>query len=108
MRCLVSIALQEPSAEYRAFQERYNDLFKGIQHPLGLSAQLYSAGMLADSTLKDISSSPAYAKQLTDLLLAVERQIKGDPRNFNKLVGALEQDQSTKHLGHKLRDTCGE
>ena len=104
----MSVVLQENSAECRAFQKHFGDLFECIQNPPTLSARLLSAGLLTDATLRDICSSTKQTQQVSDLLLAVKGQIQVDPLSFYKFVEALEKDAPMQHLCDRLRDTCGE
>ena len=100
--------LQEYSAEYRAFQKHFGDLFESIQNPPTLSARLFSAELLTGDVRRTICSLEKPTQQLTELLDAVEGQIKVDLHNFYKFVEALEKDAPMQHLCDKLRDTCGE
>ena len=104
-------AVQESeSAEYRAFQRHYADLFKSIGDTTSLAAELYSAGLLSRETRKRIYSRTLVEsdKMTCELLDATETAIRQDPSNYHKFVEALEKDSSMQHLCGKLRSTCGE
>ena len=103
----VSVVLQEDSTEYCAFQKHFGDLFIAIQDLPTLSANLFSVELLTAAKMRDILAQKP-SQQVTDLLLAVEGQIKLDPHNFYKFVEALEKDAYMQHLCDELRDTCGE
>ena len=103
-------AVQESeSAEYRAFQRHFADLFKSIGDPTSLAAELYSAGLLSRETRKRIySRTLVESDKVCELLDATETAIRLDPSNYHKFVEALEKDSSMQHLCGKLRSTCGE
>ena len=103
-------AVQETeSAEYRAFQRNFADLFKSIGDPTSLAAELYSAGLLSRETRKRIySRTLVESDKVSELLDATETAIRLDPSNYHKFVEALEKDSSMQHLCGKLRSTCGE
>ena len=103
-------AVQESeSAEYRAFQRHFADLFKSIGDPTSLAAELYSAGLLSRETRKRIySRTLVESDKVSELLDATETAIRLDPSNYHKFVEALEKDSSMQLLCGKLRSTCGE
>ena len=103
----VCIIQEHETAEYRSYQEHFADLFEGIQEPVSLSLRLFSAGLLHRDTRRTICSLERPVQQRTELLDAVERQIRVDPQNFYKFVDELEKDSPMQHLCDKLRSTCG-
>ena len=106
-------AVQESeSAEFRAFQMHFADLFKlGDPTCNSMAAELYSAGLLSRETRDKIFSRGAPlvdSEKVFELLVATETAIRLDPSNYHKFVDALEKDSSMQHLCGKLRSTCGE
>ena len=94
--------------EYRVFKKYFADLSECIQNPATLAGRLYSADLLSRDTKRTIYLLERPAQQITELLDAVEGQIRLDPQNFYKFVDVLEKDRPMQHLCDKLRSTCGE
>ena len=104
-----SSAVQETeSAEHRAFQRHYADLFKSIGDPTSLAAELYSAGLLSRETRMNIFDLVLRKQKVSKLLDATETAIRLGSSNYHTFVEALEKDSSMQHLCGKLRSTCGE
>ena len=90
---------RQESPEYSTFREHYDRLYRAIQDPLSLAAQLFSKGIISSAVKERMAILGLSGLEKNNALLsAVEKQIQLDPETFYVLVSALNEDPSMQLL----------
>ena len=97
----------QESPEYSTFREHYDRLYRAIQDPLSLSAQLFSKGIISSAVKEHMAILGVSRLEKNDALLsAVEKQIQLDPQTFLVFVSALKEDPSMQLLVESMQSKC--
>lgn len=83
--------------EKRRFRAIYADLQNKL-NPDDIDAELFSAGLLTESEMDDISSEHTKRKKMSILLSAVRRSIALDPAKYNTFFGILDSIDKYKPI----------
>ena len=94
----------QESPEYSTFREHYGRLYRGIQDPLSLAAQLFSKGIISSAVKEHMAILGVSRLEKNDALLsAVEKQIQLDPQTFQVFLSALNEDPSMQLLVESMQ-----
>ena len=84
----------------KSLKEHFSDLSNAVQNPLGLAANLYSAGIIDQLILEQIAESPVKTKQEKNVLLlkAVSSQVSQKPEVFERFLEILKKESYLDHI----------
>ena len=90
---------------YEAFRKHSADLLTAIQDPEVLAWELYAENIIS-TAVRDAATYVMHEKgtRTSNLLAAVESQIKVDPETFNKFLSVLAKRPPMSDLCRRLKD----
>ena len=91
---------------YEAFRKYFADLLTVIQDPEVLAWELYAENIIS-TAVRDAAAYVMHKKgtRTSNLLAAVESQIKVDPGTFNKFLSVLTKRPAMSDLCKRMKDT---
>ena len=94
---------------YETFRKHSADLRTVIQDPDDLAWDLYAENIIPQA-VRDAAAYVMHEKgaRTSNLLAAVESQIKVDPGTFNKFLSVLAKRPAMSDLCSRMKDTYGE
>ena len=101
MQCKLqtTMAAKQDNPRAKSLKEHFSDLSEAVQHPLGLAAKLYSADIIDQSILDQVSESPKTKQEKNVLLLkAVSSQVSQKPEVFERFLEILKKDSYLDHI----------
>ena len=97
----------QETPEYRTFRLHYDRLYHAIQNPLSLATRLFSQGIVTSEVKEEMSVlGRSRLDKNNTLLIAVETQIRTDPRVFYVLLATLNEDHSMQSLAESMQSKC--
>ena len=97
----------QESPEYSTFREHYDRLYRAIQDPLSLAAQLFSKGIISSAVQQRMAIlGLSILEKNNELLTAVEKQIRTNSQTFHEFVSALKEDPSMQSLVESMQSKC--
>ena len=95
------------SPEYKTFSALTNDLNLSVRSNLvSVGGSLVACGLITPDSYDNLRNRMLpESERAANLVALVLRTIQGDPGNYHKFVGVLEQDKMHyKHILSKLKD----
>ena len=93
---------------YEAFRKHSADLLTAIRDPEVLAWELFSESVVT-STVVEFANNMTHDRgvRISKLLMAVESQIKVDPRVFEVFLSVLAKRPSMSIINGRMKDTYG-
>ena len=85
------------------FRKHYSDLCEVIHNADWIAIQLYSEGLLAMSTRRDIEETPKQTEKNIKLLSSIERVLLINPEKFEEFLHVLGREQYLRSLVDRIR-----
>ena len=97
---------------YDVFRSHFDQLVKGITHPIALVPVLYSKRLISETDKNRISTLTGTddIDKATRLMNAVEATMKADPRAarvLRELCETVDNDPALKHVADSIRTALG-
>ena len=90
------------SPESVAFRRQFCTLFCRLYDPTALAIELFSNGVITNHGKDQITTTPNLLEKRVLFLNELERSIKQQPKNFDKVLEALKADAALRELALQL------
>jgi len=92
------------SPESAAIKKNYHHLSNRLYEPSELVNKLYSSNVITRSAREEITANKSPIEKKNSLLGELERSIELQPKNFDKLLEALQDDPALTELAQHLEE----